>query len=72
MDIEYILGDESHFMPYLIFNKEVLKALKTLEYPFFYNLITGNDLEGTADYDQPNIKNNEFEILYDQFSGTFN
>lgn len=72
MDIEYIMGSPADFMPYLIFNDEIVKALKVLNYPFFYKLITGVALEEKYDdYDQVDVTNNDFEILCSQFSGTF-
>jgi len=73
IDIEYMLGGRDSFVPYLIFNKEIVKALKVLEYPFFYKTIVGEAIEeDDDDYDQVDIRNNDFEILYSQFSGTFN
>ena len=70
LSIEYLMPDE--FVPYLIFNKEIVKALKTLEYPFFESAYGGMVLEEDYDdYNQPEIATNEFEILYSQFSGTF-
>ncbi len=73
VNMEEMLGDSSYFPPYLIFNKKIVKALKTLLYPFFYNTITGQPLdEDEEEYDNIEVSNNEFEILYSQFSGTFN
>ena len=70
--IEDMLGDKSYFPPYLIFNKKIVKALKTLLYPFFYNNITGQPLdEDEEEYDNIEVSTNEFEILFSQFSGTF-
>lgn len=70
IDVEYLMGDKSYFVSDKIFNKDIRKALKVLEYPFFYATITGNE-EELEKYDQVNVRNNDFEILYSQFSGTF-
>lgn len=72
MDVEYLFGGPDSFVPYQIFNKDIIKALKVLEYPFFYKIITGKSIGGNGDdYDEVEVRNNDFEILYTQFSGTF-